>query len=315
MTVHPPICSIIVPSYKSATTIVACLVSLQQQDYSGMYEITVVDSSPDETPEIVRTHFSDVKLIHLPQQTDPALARNIGAHEAQGTYLMFMDSDCIAPSDWISKLANTLDEGYDAVGGAIGNCNPEADVSWAGYFSEFREFLPGGNARDALNLTLGNAAYRADIFRAVGGFPSGCFPQEDQVFHQALRQIGARIRLNPQVVVLHTHRNSRHAFLRHQRMIGRANARVLCQLRLSGSVIVERRWLACLALPALITVRFARTVLACLHVERGRVLRPNILLLLWLGMCWWGLGLLEGAGGQEIVEETSACRSSSPTLS
>ena len=73
----------------------------------------MVDSSPDATPELIRHHFTSVKLIHLPQQTDPALARNIGAQQAQGEILAFIDADCVARSDWLHRLYTTLQQEYD----------------------------------------------------------------------------------------------------------------------------------------------------------------------------------------------------------
>ena len=294
----PIACSVIIPSYRSAQTIGACLTALLRQDLAQPYEIIVVDSSPDETPALVGRDFPQARLIHRAQQTDPALARNLGAEQAQGEVLAFIDSDCIASPDWLRRLYTTLQQDYDGVGGAIANGNGDTLVSWAGYMCEFRAFLPGGPAQDADNLTLGNVAYRRDVFRAVGGFPVGCFPQEDQVFHHALRRQGARIRYDPQIVVAHLHRFERSAFLSHQRRIGRANARVMRQLGLSGAWIARHPWLAMLALPALIPLRFVRTLYTCWNVEHHLVLRrPALGWLCWLGMCWWGWGFFEGTQG------------------
>jgi glycosyltransferase involved in cell wall biosynthesis len=266
------------------------------QNSAPPYEIIVVDSSPDQTPELVRRHFPDVQLIHCEQRTDPAQARNIGARVARGDVLAFIDSDCIAALDWLVRLYNTIQEGYDAVGGAIANGNDETLVSWAGYMCEFREFLPGGAPRNVNNLTLGNAAYRRELFWAYGGFPVGRFPQEDQVFHHALCRDKRRIRLDPRITVAHIHRTERDAFLQHQRRIGWANARVLRELRLPGAAFAQRRWLAALALPALVLFRFARTIAGCLGVERGLALRrPVLMWLIWQGMWHWGFGLLEGS--------------------
>jgi GT2 family glycosyltransferase len=285
-----------VPSYRSAETILACLAALVAQDLAQPYEIIVVDSSPDETAELVRQAFPQVQLVHLDQRSDPARARNIGAQRARGEILAFIDSDCVAPRDWLRRLIQPLAQGYGAVGGAIANGNGERLESWASYFCEFREFLPQGCARDADNLTLGNAAYRRVVFARVGGFPEGLFPQEDQVFHTRLRAAGQRIRLDPSIVVAHTHRAERHAFLEHQRRIGRANARVLRMLDLPGARLARHPWLARVALPALVPLRFARTLYACRHAEHGLVWRrPHLTALCWQGMWAWGGGFVEGA--------------------
>jgi glycosyltransferase involved in cell wall biosynthesis len=289
-------CSVIVPSFRSAATIGACLSALFRQEIALPYEVIVVDSSPDETPDIIRRDFPAVRLVHLPQRADPASARNIGARAARGAVLAFIDSDCVAAPDWLSRLLLTLECGYDAAGGAIANANGETLVSWAGYMCEFREFLPGSRPRDVANLTLGNVAYRRDAFWRCGGFSPGCFPQEDQVLHHGLRARGGRLRYDPRIVVAHAHRSDRAAFLQHQRRIGRANARVARRLQLPGSGFARRPWLIPAVLPALLSLRFARTVHACRHVERGLLLRRlRLAWLCWLGMCWWGMGFLEGA--------------------
>ncbi len=291
-----PICSIVIPSYRSAHTIGACLTALANQDVALPYEIIVVDSSPDETPDLVHRGFPSVELIRLGSQTDPAVARNIGARRAKGDVLAFIDSDCVAGPDWVRRLVTTLAEGYDGVGGSIANANGDSIVSWAGYFCEFREFLPGGPPRDVANLTLGNVAYRRSVFWTAGGFPAGAFPQEDQIFHHTLTARGCRLRLDPTLTVAHMHRTEHAAFVQHQRHIGRANARVVRQLRLPGVTLLRCPLLAHLAFPALVSLRFWRTFRTCWWVEHGLLLRqPTVAWLCWLGIWAWGRGFIEGA--------------------
>lgn len=292
------VCSVVIPSYRSAATIGACLTGLLRQDFSQPHEIIVVDSSPDDTPARVRRDFPQVQLIHLPQQTDPALARNLGVKRARGDLLAFIDADCLAPPDWLRRLCAILEQGYDGAGGAIANANAESLVSWASYICEFREFLPRGVTRGVRNLTLGNAAYRRTAFMAVGGFPFGYFPQEDQVFHHRFCRRGFRLRLDPQVVVAHFHRADRAAFLRHQHHIGRANAQVVNWLGLPGAFLAEQPRLARVTLPLLVAFRFTRTLRACWWVEHALISRrPALLWLIWQGMWAWGRGFLEGARG------------------
>jgi glycosyltransferase involved in cell wall biosynthesis len=294
-----PSWSVVVPSYRSLSTIDACLRSILDQDVAVRPQIIVVDSSRDGTAARVEERFPEVDLVRMAERTEPAAARNIGAGRASGELLAFLDSDCVAPRDWLRRLEGALLQGYEGAGGAIANGNGESLVSWAGYLCEFREFLPGGPARDSSNLTLGNVAYRRDVFLAAGGFPTGCFPQEDQVFHQRLRAKRARLRLDPSIVVAHTHRTERDAFLDHQRHIGQANARVLDLTGRSGAALARHRALAFLTLPALVPFRFARTLLACRRVEHGLIVRrPRLLWLCWLGMCSWGRGFLEAAEGR-----------------
>jgi glycosyltransferase involved in cell wall biosynthesis len=290
-----PAVSVIIPSYRSASTIGRCLQALSVQDVAPR-EIILVDSSDDETPDLVRRDHPTVTLIHLDGRTDPAAARNIGARGSAGDVLAFIDADCVAGPDWLRRLLAGIGDGCDAVGGAIANGNDDSLVSWAGYFCEFRDFVPRGAARQVENLTLGNVAYTRDAWTVTGGFPEGYFPQEDQVFHEAMRSGGFRLRLDPTIVVRHAHRDRRVDFLQHQRNIGRANARALQKVARPGALFARRRWVALFAMPALVPLRFSRTLRACWSLEGALILRrPLLAWLCWLGMCSWGHGFLEGA--------------------
>jgi GT2 family glycosyltransferase len=289
--------SVVIPSFQSAATIDACLEGAFAQAGGIPFEIIVVDSGSDGTAERVAFQYPAARLVKSTVRLDPAAARNRGAQVARGPILAFLDSDCVPDRDWLMRVCAALDsDAYDAVGGAIRNGNGATSASWAGYFCEFREFLPLGAATDATNLTLGNAAYRRAAFERAGGFPEGYFPQEDQVFHRRLLASGARIRFDPSIVVQHAHRSDVAAFLAHQVRIGAANARVVRALDLTGARIASRRWLAIALLPALATYRFGRTVAACWDQERYvMVRRPSIAVLCWLGMMAWGVGFA-GAG-------------------
>lgn len=294
---QPPAVSVVIPSYRSRGTIRACLDSLLSQNFPLPYEIIVADSSDDDTPALVRRAFPQVELIHLNERTDPALARNTGARRARAALLAFIDSDCTAAPGWLNGLWSGLEAGYEGVGGSIVNANPASLVSWAGYFSEFREFLPDSPRREVRNLTLGNAAYTAAAFWQAGGFPPGCFPQEDQVFHHRFRACGFRLLFDPLLRVYHTHRTESRDYLEHQRRIGQANARVVRQLGLPGQALVERPALARLGLPGLAALRWLRTMWACRRLENGLVWkRPPLAGLLALGMVSWGRGFAEEAG-------------------
>jgi glycosyltransferase involved in cell wall biosynthesis len=291
-----PDVSVIIPSYQSEETIRSCLDSLLVLEFHPPHEIIVVDSSTDSTPEIIRNEYPGIHLIHLPKKTDPAAARNLGARSALGEVLAFIDSDCTAERNWLQRLYDDLMNGCSAVGGSILNANDDDPVSWAGYFCEFREFLPLGGKREASNLTLGNAAYKKDAFWDVGAFPEGCFPQEDQVFHRLFVKKGYRICYDPANSVRHRHRTNVSDFYLHQMHIGRANAAVVRRLNLPGDSLVRSPFLARLAMPAVAAFRFARTVLACWKVENYLIMRK--IKVLWLcarGMAWWGKGFIQGA--------------------
>jgi GT2 family glycosyltransferase len=289
--------SVIIPSFQSVHTIGACLASMRAQDLRDPFEIFVAASGTDGTAELVQREFPEVRVLQSKTRLGAAPARNWCAREARGAVFAFIDSDCVAEPDWLTRLCTALEQGTcDGIGGAIIPVDQSNSIAWAGYFCEFREFLPRRVAGEATYLTINNAAYRSETFRRAGGFPDGYFPQEDQVFYARLRRLGARIRFDPSIVVKHNHRSEMKSFLVHQTRIGIANARVVDALNLRGARITARPWLAAALLPVLATYRFGRTMAACWREERHLVLRrPAVAGLCWLGMFWWGLGFARGS--------------------
>ena len=54
--------SVIIPSYNSKKTVLQCLEALYSQEELPL-EIILVDSSRDDTVEIVKEHYPDVKIL------------------------------------------------------------------------------------------------------------------------------------------------------------------------------------------------------------------------------------------------------------
>ena len=89
--------SIIVPMYNVANYLAKCLDSLLEQDLSHSdYEIILVnDGSTDKCGEIAQQYadtYTNVKLISQ-KNMGLSVARNVGIKQAQGDYILFVDSD------------------------------------------------------------------------------------------------------------------------------------------------------------------------------------------------------------------------------
>lgn len=89
-----PKVSVIIPSYKTADLIAACLDSVFAQTYSDFESIVVNDGSPD-TPELekVLQPYMD-RIVYIKQENKRAAgARNNAIRQARGEFLAFLDSD------------------------------------------------------------------------------------------------------------------------------------------------------------------------------------------------------------------------------
>jgi len=98
-----PKVSVIIPTYKTADLIAACLDSVLAQSYSDLEVVVVNDGSPD-TPELERVlqpyldrynndQYNE-RIVYLKQENKrAAAARNSAIRRARGEFVAFLDSD------------------------------------------------------------------------------------------------------------------------------------------------------------------------------------------------------------------------------
>ncbi len=89
--------SVIVPTFNVERYVAECLESVLSQDFEGAYELIVVDDgSTDMTPALVEgfaRRDDRIRFFQVSHDGAPGKARNRGIEEAQGDYLVFLDSD------------------------------------------------------------------------------------------------------------------------------------------------------------------------------------------------------------------------------
>jgi len=294
--------SVIIPSYNSEHTISAVLQALQEQTYRGDYEIILVDSSQDRTPEIVHQQFPDIKFFHFEKKTDPGTARNFGVEQSAGDLILFIDSDCRAAADWIEKIVQAHQKHpYAAIGGAVENGNdPRSQVAWAGYMAEFREYLPQYKARLVPHIPTCNISYKRAAFTKIKAFNPRYYPQEDLEFNFRLRQEGLQIYFDPQIRIFHHHRTNLKAFFIHQKRVGTITSKMLKILPLAGSSIVRSKGLAVLALPLLAPVKWFKTLYVFL-IKQPKTIITHLpaVVIFTLGLFPWIIGFSKGVFSNE----------------
>jgi len=84
--------SVIIPSWNRADRLAAALDSVYAQSVAPHEVIVVDDGSTDDTRELVRRHYRDVRYI-FQQNTGVSHARNTGIAAATGDWIALLDSD------------------------------------------------------------------------------------------------------------------------------------------------------------------------------------------------------------------------------
>jgi glycosyltransferase involved in cell wall biosynthesis len=109
-----PKISIIIPNLNSPI-IDRTLESVLHQDSKHDFEVIVVGMDQYNLVE----QFEQVTFLQTPSPIGAAEARNIGIRHAQGEWLLFIDSDCIAEADWINTFAREFEAGRKVIGGGV----------------------------------------------------------------------------------------------------------------------------------------------------------------------------------------------------
>src|SRR4030095_5728160 len=211
--------------YNAARTIRACLTAILNQKTTVPFDVTVVDSSLDETPTIVKQEYPTVRLIHLESRTFAGAARNIGARATGAPFCLMLDSDCIAREDLLERMiARHRESEFAAVGGSLRNGTPASLSGWTGYLLEFKEFIPSAPMRIERTVPTANVTYRRETLERYGCFDEEMWLAEDILFNWKLHKSGEQILFDPEIEVIHLNRTGWRTVFSYQVSLGRCSA-------------------------------------------------------------------------------------------
>jgi len=210
MTPVRPTFSVIIPAYQRADHLERCLEALVTV-CAGRddCEVIVVDDGSAVPLEDAVLAFSGRLPVRYLQQANagPGAARNTGAAQARGEYLVFTDDDCLPTPGWLTALYGELAaEPHRLVGGPLRNAltdNPYSAASAA--IVELAYAYYNRDWRHARFLATNNLAVPADTFRILGGFDQRFRTAEDRDLCDRWRAAGYPLVYAPDAVVLHAH--------------------------------------------------------------------------------------------------------------
>ncbi len=212
--------SIIIPTRNRPEQLQRCLAAITKVDYpKDRFEVIVVDDGSSFRLDPTVDLFSDKINLRLFKQksSGPAAARNNGAQQAKGEFLVFTDDDCMASPCWLSVLSNFLGMNPDAiVGGKIVNglaTNIFASASQV--LISYLYSYYNKNSDKAYFFTSNNFALSKKRFLTVGGFDHkwGRAAGEDREFCDRWLLNGYQMVFAAEAKVYHMHEMSLPQFL------------------------------------------------------------------------------------------------------
>lgn len=177
-----PAVTVVIPTYNRLDLIRETIESVRAQD--GSWELIVVDDASTDGTRAWVEGLGDprVRGIWRTERGERAVARNEGAAEARGRFLLFLDNDDLLAPGALARLSGALDAApgaVAAVGAAVafdedGNRrrlpHPRRRVLW----DAWRDAIVGWT------LPPGAALFRAGVVREVGGFTTEFVTVDDQ---------------------------------------------------------------------------------------------------------------------------------------
>ena len=207
--------SIVVPAYNAESTIGAALRSLVAQGPAIEREIIVVDDGSTDRTAAIAADVEGVRVLRQPN-AGPAVARNNGAEAATGEIVLFIDADCQASPDWLTRMLAPFDDAR--VAGVKGAYRTRQTRLAARFVQlEYEDKYDRMARREFIDFVdTYSAAFRREIFATSGGysseFPTAC--AEDVDLSYRLERAGAKMVFRPDAIVYHRHPDRFGAYLR-----------------------------------------------------------------------------------------------------
>jgi len=199
--------SVIVPVYNSAGYLRSCLEHLRQSTDSDYECIVVDDGSTDQSAETAREFGA--RVLQTGRRGGPAFARNLGAREATGEILFFIDADvCVYPHTLARVRANfEQDPALTAVIGSYDD-QPEAQDFLSLYRNLMHCYVHHRSRREACTFWSGCGAIRKSVFQEYSGFDESYDRPaiEDIELGYRLARDGKRMVLDTSIIVKHLKR-------------------------------------------------------------------------------------------------------------
>ena len=196
--------SIIIPVYNSSFTLKECLNSIFSSTFKDYEVIVVSGNSTDDSIKIAKQF--QIKIIELPENKGPALARNKGFQVAQGDIILFLDSDVILNKNSLSLIIDkfSLTE-VNAIQGIYSHEPNYKYLATQFYQSYLCYYVWPENKKYATTLVTGCFAIRKEIFNKFGGFDvnienASC---EDEKFGYSLIEKGYKVLILRDLQVVH----------------------------------------------------------------------------------------------------------------
>jgi len=244
--------SLIIPVFNRPEETRELLQSLSLQTDQEFEVIIVEDGSTLSSEPVVENYRDHLNISYFfKENSGPGPSRNFGCEKASGSYVIFLDSDCVLPEGYIQIVRENLEKNYtDAFGGPDQAHKDFTNFQKAINFS-MTSFLTtggirGGNEKmEKFHPRSFNMGLSKEVFDHTGGFSTMRFGEDVDLSIRLLEK-GFTTQLIRDAYVYHKRRTNLRLFFK--QVYNSGIARINLRLRHPGTLKLVH------ALPALFTL-------------------------------------------------------------
>jgi len=232
--------SLIIPVFNRPKEIDDLLESLCGQTSKDFEVIIVEDGSTTRCEKEVLKYSSALNIHYFyKENSGPGQSRNYGSERASGNYLVFLDSDCVLPAQYIEVVQNRLSRDFiDAFGGPDKAAGSFSTLQKAINYAMTSFFTTGGirggsEKLDKFYPRSFNMGYSKAVFKAVNGFSKMRFGEDIDMSIRILNH-GFETALIKEAYVYHKRRTNLRQF--YKQVYNSGIARINLHKRHPGSL-------------------------------------------------------------------------------
>lgn len=216
--------SVIIPLLKLSDTLLnESLPAFEHQTFKDFEVIVLPNDSSSLDKELLKK-YRFLKIVPTKKITRPALKRDIGAKNARGDILAFIDDDAYPQNEWLKKAVHIFNKKNVAVVCGPGIIPKNAPL-WERVFDEVLKTKVGSGgfayrfvkqpARYVDDYPSMNFLINKDVFNSLGGFNNEFWPGEDsKLCEDVVYKLGEKIYYDPAVTIYHHRRNDLVGYVR-----------------------------------------------------------------------------------------------------
>ncbi len=281
---------------RSAADCRTAVESLSRQTIADRLEVLVLSPDPEGVDEALTAEFAGFRHISVPSIRDAGTVMATAVRAARAPYVVYAEEHATFEPEWAERLlAAHVEGGYDVVGFAMKNANPDTAVSWAQLYGQFGPVVAPVEPGTRPALAGHHVSYSRAALLEYGDLLETVLEDESVLFVD-YRDRGRTLYLAGDAVSYHVNISRLGALLaldyNGQRSFGAGRARL-------GRWPWWKRWVWAAACPLVPFIRLRRSVREVLRSGRARLLPrivPPMLAMFAAGGVGEAVGYLLGGG-------------------